>query len=388
MKRYFLLALALCVLVHIDANASTLFGRVIEVNSGDVITIYNLNRPVRIRLLGIDAPEMDQAFGDVARKHLSELVHDKSVLVDYSGIAADRSLTGRVLLNNIDVGAQMIRDGAAWVDPGNQDRLSSTDREVYQLSQEAARSERRGLWQAENPVAPWEFVRAKAFKRDPVASLDSLFRRSKMSGPVPELTNLSLMGRRTESSRAPSGDEPMVKWHRTQSSDWIRLRPAGEKFSALVPSDGEQMTMPDKVDPSIEYPVYNGQDGMTRYAIAWMNLPTNGESDQDAIHGIVKNAMEGFGQQYKEAGVRRGMNVGFSCELENEKNVSMNSFTGTEFDLRSCTVPARVKVFTRLMGKQRKAYVAFAFYMEESANVKRFIDSFVLIGTEREGRSR
>jgi hypothetical protein len=35
------------------------------------------------------------------------------VLVEYSGIAADSSLTGRVLLNNADVGAQMIRDGAA-----------------------------------------------------------------------------------------------------------------------------------------------------------------------------------------------------------------------------------------------------------------------------------
>ena len=42
--------------------------------------------------------------------------YDKSVLVEYSGIAADSSLTGRVLLNNTDIGAQMIRDGAAWFD--------------------------------------------------------------------------------------------------------------------------------------------------------------------------------------------------------------------------------------------------------------------------------
>ena len=34
--------------------------------------------------------------------------------------------------------------------------LSATDREVYQQSEEAARGERRGLWQEENPVAPWE----------------------------------------------------------------------------------------------------------------------------------------------------------------------------------------------------------------------------------------
>ena len=72
-------------------KAASLFGKVIEVNSGDMITISNLNRPVRVRLLGIDAPEMDQAFGDVAKKHLADLVYDKSVLVEYAGIAGDHS---------------------------------------------------------------------------------------------------------------------------------------------------------------------------------------------------------------------------------------------------------------------------------------------------------
>ena len=175
----------------------------------------------------------------------------------------------------------------------------------------------------------------------------------------------------------------MVRWHRTKSGGWMRLRPEGEKFSALVPEDGEQLMMPDREDSRIEYPVYNGQDGMSRYALGWMNIPTHGESDQAAIHGIAKNAMEGFGETYKAAGVRRGMNVGFNCDLENEKNVSMNGFSGSEFDLKSCTVPVKLKIFTRLMGKQRKAYVAIAFYMEESPNVDRFINSFVILKPNR-----
>jgi endonuclease YncB( thermonuclease family) len=161
----------LCIFVWAGAgcaHASSLVGKVIEVNSGDVITIFNLNRPVRVRLLGVDAPEMDQAFGDVAKKHLADLVYDKSVLVEYAGIAADSSLTGRVLLGSTDIGAQMIRDGAAWLDPRNQHRLNATDQEVYQQSEQAARSERRGLWQDENAVAPWEFVKAVALRRNPV----------------------------------------------------------------------------------------------------------------------------------------------------------------------------------------------------------------------------
>src|ERR1044071_3700207 len=144
MKRY-ILALGIIICGFVSADAASLFGKVIEVNSGDMITIFNLNRPVRVKLMGVDAPEMNQAFGDVAQKHLSDLVFEKSVLVEYAGIAADSSLTGRVFLNDADIGAQMIRDGVAWFDPSNGNRLSETNREVYQQSEQAARSEKRGL---------------------------------------------------------------------------------------------------------------------------------------------------------------------------------------------------------------------------------------------------
>src|SRR6185437_9754551 len=116
MARYFVLAFLVLVFLSPNAEAATLFGRVIEINDGDVITVFNLNRPVRIKLIAVDAPEGEQAFGDVAKKHLGELVYDKSVVVEYWGIAADGSLVGRVTLNGTDVGVQMIRDGAAWFD--------------------------------------------------------------------------------------------------------------------------------------------------------------------------------------------------------------------------------------------------------------------------------
>ena len=81
----FVLSCVLVAVACVTVEAASLYGKVIEVNSGDVITIFNLNRPVRIKLLGVDAPEMNQAFGDVAKKHLSDLVFDKPVLVYYAG---------------------------------------------------------------------------------------------------------------------------------------------------------------------------------------------------------------------------------------------------------------------------------------------------------------
>src|ERR1043165_2073507 len=193
MARNFVVAFLLLTFVSVNAAAATLFGRVIEVNDGDVITVFNLNRPVRIKLLAVDAPEKDQPFGEVARKHLSELVYDKSVSVEYSGIASDGSLVGRVTLNSVDVGAQMIRDGAAWFDARNQDRLSAADREVYQQSELAARNEKRGLWQAENPIAPWEFVKAKTQGREVAVNAPSSEAKAAPKRTDSELTNLTLI---------------------------------------------------------------------------------------------------------------------------------------------------------------------------------------------------
>ena len=117
MKRYILLLVIF--FIAVEVQAASLFGKVIEVNSGDVITVFNLNRPVRVKLLGVDAPELDQAFGDVAKKHLSDLVYDKSSWLSIPALLRTAVCTGRVLLDNADIGAQMIRDGAAWFDANN-----------------------------------------------------------------------------------------------------------------------------------------------------------------------------------------------------------------------------------------------------------------------------
>jgi len=232
MTRYFVLAFLLLTLLSVNAAAATLFGRVVEVNDGDVITIFNLNRTVRVKLLAVDAPERDQAFGEVAKKHLGELVYDKSVLVEYWGIASDGSLVGRVTVNSVDVGAQMIRDGAAWFDASNQEHLSASDREVYQQSELAARNEKRGLWQAENPVSPWEFAKAKAQRRDPVASGNASTAAAKSPKRTDsELTNLTLMATRMNSASSSASSNSSS----SSSSPWTEpATPSSEAWARPV----------------------------------------------------------------------------------------------------------------------------------------------------------
>ena len=373
-----LLCAFLCIAVA-DVNAASLFGKVIEVNSGDVITVFNLNRPVRVRLLGVDAPEIEQAFGDIARKHLADLVYDKSVLVEYSGIDGDHSVNGRVSVEGIDVGAQMIRDGAAWVDPSNQHRLSVTDREVYQESEAAARSEHRGLWQQENPVAPWEFARALAMRKAPAATLNavSLARKPAANRPVPELTNLTLMASRVAGAPSGSGGGGIADLpgflSPVNGRNWHVLRPAGERFSVLVPEEGETQELPYRDGAGANY---RARDGRAAFVVTWLTGATYGESDTEAINQSVAVLLQSFGIMFNP-GTQNGQPLVTPCESQNEKDISMHGFAGIEFDIVSCAVPVKARVFTRIINNERQMYAALVLYKEDS-NVARFINSFTI----------
>jgi endonuclease YncB( thermonuclease family) len=382
MKRYILL-LAIC-FIPLDVQGASLFGKVIEVNSGDVLTIYNLNRPVRVKLLGVDAPEMNQVFGDVAKKHLSDLILDKSVLVEYSGIASDSSLTGRVLLNDADIGAQMIRDGAAWFDT-NTNRLSGTDRDLYQQSEQAARNERRGLWQQENPVAPWEFVREEALRRNPVVSLKSVAPEAQPAPkrPAAELTNFTLMTAGIAAAPPSPNVDMALPAAGPSSGNWRWLRPARANFSAFVPENGK---LTDTPTPEGETHFFIGRDGSSAYVVSWVTAPSMGETDKDAISGALAVFLKAVGIFHLGA-ERIGRPEAFVCELQNETSISQGGYTGSEYDLRTCTVPARARVFTRMVDDQRQMFIAVAFYTEEDENVSRFIKSFT-IGAPQKSKSR
>lgn len=391
MLRNFVLTLFLVTLFATSVEASTLFGRVVEVNDGDVITVFNLNRPVRIKLLAVDAPEAGQAFGDVAKKHLSDLVYDKSVMVEYSGIAADSSLVGRVMLDNTDIGAQMIRDGAAWFDANNQGRLSLTHREVYQQSEQAARNERRGLWQAETPVAPWEFVRAQALRREPVASPNVVVSaaKSEPNRPTPELTNLTLMRSSPASMATPNmtaSDEEAenLLWasafEDSGPKKWKPFKPEGENFSVDVPDGGvqKQVILPFG-ERMVAVSVFAARDSRAVYVLMWITGPSYGESDKSAITSSVHGFLNGFTRGYQ-----RHNREPFVCEPRAARNMSVNGFSGSDFDIPSCTIPAKVRLFTRTVDGERRMYIGAVFYEEaKDPNVSRFIKSFTVNTSEQ-----
>ena len=358
-----------CVVV----DAASLYGKVIEVNSGDVITIFNLNRPVRVKLLGVDAPEMSQEFGDVAKKHLSDLVFNQAVLVNYSGIGPDKSLTGKVLLNDADIGAQMIRDGAAWLDANNSDRLSESDREVYQQSELAARSERRGLWQAENPVAPWEFIRVQALRKNQIvpSKTNNSPTIVKRNGSPSELTNLTLM--MTPAINAAAGGPANVSLLKRELIEGTEL-PAGLPFKVLIPRGGtrvvESIAFGLGIVKSNQYAV---AEGKTQFIVMWFTAPTYGEDDKMALDQLVfETAKKGAG------GAFSGGNPQARCAPQSEREIESNGYSGEELDLTACLIPARIRAFTKASGDQREVYVALVNFIEDDASAMRFLKSFAI----------
>src|SRR5258708_32651061 len=157
-----LLLLALPLSFATRGSASSLQGKVVEVLDGKSIVLLSLNGPLKIKLVGVAAPANDQPYVDLAKPHLSSLVLGKYVMVRYTSLRADGSLVGQVILNDMDIGEQMIRDGIAWYDKVEGTNLSEQSREEYLGCEHAARSEVRGLWQDPAPVAPWEFRRQQA----------------------------------------------------------------------------------------------------------------------------------------------------------------------------------------------------------------------------------
>lgn len=66
--------LLLLVVTGLPATAETLSGKVVGVHDGDTLTLLVAgNRPVKVRLAGMDAPELNQPYGQQAKQALSAL---------------------------------------------------------------------------------------------------------------------------------------------------------------------------------------------------------------------------------------------------------------------------------------------------------------------------
>jgi micrococcal nuclease len=147
-----LLLAALCWL-SLPAGAAAFGAVVSRVTDGDTVWVRpeDGGPPQHVRIEGIDAPEICQAFGAQSREALMRQVLNRRVTVVPDGRDDYQRTVARLRLGRADVGRWMVKNGYAWSyrfrgDPG-----------PYHREETRARSRQLGLWEARDPESPRDF---------------------------------------------------------------------------------------------------------------------------------------------------------------------------------------------------------------------------------------
>lgn len=144
------------------AYAELLSGKVVGVSDGDTITVLDSEKTRhKIRLVGIDAPEKAQAFGQVSKKSLSDLVFNKDVEISWDKRDRYQRILGKVSLNGQDICLEQVKRGMAWHYKQYQRDQSQEDRIKYSLAERDAQKNRIGLWSDDSPIEPSRFRHSK-----------------------------------------------------------------------------------------------------------------------------------------------------------------------------------------------------------------------------------
>lgn len=143
----------MCLLLPQSGMAEAFSGRVSHVSDGDTLWVKpdGGGAPRKLRLQGLDAPEICQPGGAASREALGQLVAHKTVDVavkyqdDYGrGLA-------RILVDKRDVAAIMVQSGHAWSNRWHQSLGP------YAVQERQARAAGAGLFADPSPELPRDF---------------------------------------------------------------------------------------------------------------------------------------------------------------------------------------------------------------------------------------
>lgn len=174
MKAHYFSLLATLILSALcpTAQAETLTGWVTHIADGDTITVQDYsNQQHKVGLLGIDAPDKYQAFGNRSHQNLMALLNNRDVAVIWHKRDQHGQIIGKVMIaptdspcrnqrdcpKTIDAGLEQIKAGQAWWDRNHANQQAPEDRSKYELAEFQAKIRRNGLWADSNPLPPWNF---------------------------------------------------------------------------------------------------------------------------------------------------------------------------------------------------------------------------------------
>lgn len=129
-------------------------GKVISVVDGTTLEVAGSDKQIyKIRLAGIDSPELTQAYGSEAKSFLEKIALKKSVTAKIIGKDRwGRYLAEILIEGSTDPRVELLKQGLTWTTERNQ----LPDLEEYRVQ---AQQRGRGLWRQNDPTPPWIYRR-------------------------------------------------------------------------------------------------------------------------------------------------------------------------------------------------------------------------------------
>lgn len=168
MRCRILSTILLCALLC-PLTAHSFPAEVLSVHDGDSITARRVGpeprKPHKVRVYGIDCPELGQPYGEEARELTRRMLDGKTVEIvpAQKGKSYKREVGGIVLVKDLLVIQDaLVSAGLAWVD----DRFCKLPVcDLWRLHQREARAAGRGLWADEGAVPPWTWRKLQKTQR-------------------------------------------------------------------------------------------------------------------------------------------------------------------------------------------------------------------------------
>ncbi len=128
-------------------------GIVTYVTDGDTlwVALPAGTKPVKVRIEGIDAPEICQAWGPQAKEALQARLLHRAVTVKLRTLDSYGRRIGKVFDETEDIGQRLVKDGHAW------SLRFRWDKGPYMPDERMAQSQKLGLHAQGKAVSPRDF---------------------------------------------------------------------------------------------------------------------------------------------------------------------------------------------------------------------------------------
>lgn len=134
-----------------NASSGEFIGEVVAVHDGDTVRVLHDGKEEKVRLFGIDCPELGQAFGRQAREFTSAMAFGKMARVSVSDTDRCGRTIGELFVDGKSVNRELVKAGYAWA----YIHFSAQ----FEPDESVARRARAGLWADSNPIPPWDYRR-------------------------------------------------------------------------------------------------------------------------------------------------------------------------------------------------------------------------------------